>query len=156
MKTIIRFSLFLMLFSLSACSGGSDFELSDGSKGRYSDYEGRWIFINYWAEWCPPCREEVPDLNRFHALHKDTDAVVLGVNFDLPPPEKLRRDVATVGIEFPVLTADPKQLLGERIPEIIPTTYVFQPDGAYAGALVGPHTLETFESILKTGSGELE
>ena len=52
--------------------------------------------------------------------------------------------------------ADPKQLLGERIPEIIPTTYVFTPDGEYAGALVGPHTLATFESILDAGSAELE
>lgn len=152
----MRAGAFLLLFCLAGCSGGADFELSDGSTGAFADYRGKWIFINYWAEWCPPCREEVPDLNRFHAGHKDLDAVVLGVNFDLPEREKLQRDVATVGITFPVLMADPKQLLGERIPEIIPTTYVFTPDGEYAGALVGPHTLETFESILTAGSSELE
>ena len=98
MSSSWRVGALLLLLSVAGCSGGADFEFSDGSSGTFADYRGKWIFINYWAEWCPPCREEVPDLNRFHSVHKDRDAVVLGVNFDLPEREKLQRDVASVGI----------------------------------------------------------
>ena len=53
-----------------------------GKMRSLEDYRGKWVIVNYWATWCPPCQEEIPDLVDFHDSHKDTDAVVLGVNFE--------------------------------------------------------------------------
>ncbi|MEW8429404.1 MAG: TlpA family protein disulfide reductase, partial [gamma proteobacterium symbiont of Ctena orbiculata] len=65
----------------SAAAETVDFELPglDGKRYRLSDYRGKWVLVNYWATWCPSCREELPELEVFHNNHKDTDAVVLGV-----------------------------------------------------------------------------
>lgn len=47
-----------------------------GVEHRLSDYRGKWVVMNFWATWCPPCLEEIPELAKFHAEHKDKDAVV--------------------------------------------------------------------------------
>ena len=59
-----------------------DFELEDleGSKVRLSDLKGKAVFLNFWATWCPPCREEMPHMQEFYEKYKDSDVVILAVN----------------------------------------------------------------------------
>jgi len=52
----------------------------EGKTGRIADYRGKWVLVNAWASWCDPCREESPDLERFHRRHRDEGLVVLGLN----------------------------------------------------------------------------
>lgn len=48
--------------------------------GEIADYRGRWVLVNLWASWCPPCREEAPALERFYRDHKKDGFVVLGID----------------------------------------------------------------------------
>ncbi len=56
-----------------------DFELNtlDGEKVRLSDFEGKPVMVNFWASWCPPCRAEMPDIQK---LHEETDYEILSIN----------------------------------------------------------------------------
>ena len=107
---------------------------------------GSWRVVNYWAIWCTPCREEIPELNR---LAKREDVIVLGVNFDAKRGESLVEDSAELGIRFPTID-DPSRLFGIARPDKLPTTLVIDPDDNIVATLVGPQTEESLEKIILT------
>ena len=61
-----------------------DFHLKDmqNVKPTLKSYKGKWLIVNYWATWCPPCLEEVPDLVALYDKRENKDVMVLGVVFD--------------------------------------------------------------------------
>ena len=106
------FYILVVVVALSGCSPEEQIPLADGSNTQMSHWQDRWLVINYWAEWCGPCRHEIPELN---ALHRDRVAngmVVLGVNYDGIQPPKLNEVIERMQIDFPVLLVDPQQRFG--------------------------------------------
>ena len=136
-----RISLILISILVSACSE-PDFTDHQGNSGKFNDLDGRWMIINYWATWCKPCIEEIPELNEFAKAHT-TNVVLFGVEFDQNQGEKLQKNIKKLAIEFPVLLHDPAAMLGIKKPLGLPTTFVFNPRGELHQVLKGPQTKET-------------
>ena len=99
----------------------------------------QWSVINYWAIWCKPCREEIPELN---LLNQIENVVVLGVNFDGKVGEALVADADALGITFDLID-DPAPSLNIKGPSVLPTTLVLSPEGTLDATLVGPQTAES-------------
>ena len=55
-------------------------DLNGGGTGSVADYRGRWVLVNVWASWCPPCQTESPDLERFYDAHHGRHFTVLGID----------------------------------------------------------------------------
>lgn len=108
--------------------------------------EGLWRFVNYWAIWCGPCREEIPVLN---AINQRADVQVLGVNFDGVQAKQLSDQIAQLGIAFDNLSFDPATLLTKTRPQVLPTTWLLSPDGTIVATLVGPQTEATLLAALR-------
>lgn len=152
------FKSFLMgLLLASLCLGGTlahaeamDFELPDiaGKKHRLSDYRGKWVVVNYWATWCPPCLTEIPELQDFHDSHANGDAVVLGINFEDIDPRTLQNFVEDYFISYPVLREMPgrSSVMG-GIPGL-PTTFVISPEGEILARQVGGVTAEMLDEFI--------
>lgn len=119
----------------------------DNKDYRLSDYRGKWVVVNYWATWCPPCVEEMPELVFFHDKHKDKDAVVLGVNFEDAPDQQIRDFLEEHLVSYPILLAEPDAMspLG-RIPGL-PTTFIVSPKGEVVHRIVGRTSLEKLEAL---------
>lgn len=135
-----------LLVALTSCSK-PDYFTAEGHSGHFSDMHGRWLLINYWAGWCKPCINEVPELNRFQEQHRN-DVAVLAVNFDGLQGDALNQQIARLGIHIPVLTTDPSGTLGYSRPAALPTTVVFGPDGKLVTMLVGPQSAESLASVI--------
>jgi peroxiredoxin len=72
----------------------------EGEEVRLTDYRGRWVLMNFWAAWCPPCRQETPELQAFAGEHADT-LTVLGVNQQ--EPANIARDfIDDYGVTYPI------------------------------------------------------
>ncbi|GIR63440.1 MAG: hypothetical protein CM15mP68_1060 [Pseudomonadota bacterium] len=60
--------VFVVLVVMGGCSNEPSYRLADGDAISLSELHGDWVVINYWAEWCAPCREEIPELNELGPL----------------------------------------------------------------------------------------
>ena len=112
---------------------------------------GQWRVINYWAIWCAPCREEIPELN---ALDRDTELLVYAVNYDGKKGAELRSQAAELGIAFALLEDDPGAELGIKRPRVLPTTLLVTPQGQVSDALVGPQTRDSLTTIWRLRQGD--
>jgi thiol-disulfide isomerase/thioredoxin len=126
-----------------------DFTLEnlDGKPVSLSDFRGKWVIVNYWATWCPPCLEEIPDLVQLYEDNRDT-LVVLGVDFEEVNIEYLREFVDTHFMTYPVVRSEPLPVtpLGPVLG--LPTTYIISPEGERIARQEGPVTREAIESYL--------
>lgn len=141
------------LWLLAGCERADQVRLADGTSAQFAHWDGRWLIINYWAQWCAPCRKEIPELNLLHSERSSTGAVVLGVNYDGLTGEKLSDLVGEMGIEFPVLVEDPRGRWSVEQPAVLPSTLIINPDGVVDRVLVGPQHYEDFLQAIGGESG---
>ncbi len=99
---------------------------------------GHWLLINYWAEWCAPCRAEIGELNAL--AQQQPDLQVLGVNFDGLQGKALFRASQQLGIRFRVLASDPGPRLGLVRSPVLPVSYLLDERGVLREQLAGPQT----------------
>ncbi|HAD08263.1 MAG TPA: peroxiredoxin [Porticoccaceae bacterium] len=150
-KVKVRFvSLIVLLATVLAVGCVPDeaaYPTLAGETVRFSEYRGKVVFINYWAEWCAPCRVEIPELNRFAREYAER-AVVFSVNFDGVGGDTLRQQVDAMGIAFQTLLRDPRHDLGAAPAKGLPETLIVDSQGQLADVLLGPQTLETLKAQL--------
>ena len=144
----LKVIFFVALLGLSGCAKEPSYRVADGSQMQLSELRGNWVLINYWADWCRPCREEIPELNILHQRQEGEPIFVLGVNFDYLEGQELTDLIGEMGIEFPVLVDDPQVLVGYAAAEVLPMTVIIPPQGEVHKVLVGPQTAETIEASL--------
>ena len=111
-----------------------------GRKVAAERLEGQWLVINYWAQWCAPCRTEIPELNTLAAQLSEQSVQVLGVNFDALQGEKLNQAAQDMGIAFTVLAKDPAERYQLPRAEVLPVTYIVDDQGRMRERLLGEQT----------------
>ena len=144
-KTKYFFLTYLILI-LSSCSE-PDYRLVDGSSGKLDDFLGRWLIVNYWADWCPPCIKEMPELENFYNDNEDR-VLVLTYNFDRLEGEELQSQIIRFGVNVPSILTDPGILFGWEAPPSLPATYIINPEGILIHTLIGPQTQESLEALI--------
>lgn len=119
-----------------------------------SEFRGKWLLVNFWATWCPPCVEEMPELERFHLAHRERDALVVGINMDDLAPERIQAFAEDLFISYPMLLApiDGYTPLG-RI-TALPTSLLISPEGEVVARHVGSLTAEMIEQLIRQ-AGEI-
>ena len=132
----------LITFLVFVCSCSMDEQVlfADGTQTQMSHWQDRWLVINYWAEWCAPCRHEIPELNDLHAGRVEHGLVVLGVNYDGLAQPKLGDVIGRMDIKFPVLLNDPQLRYGYERAVHLPVTVLINPQRDVHEILVGPQT----------------
>ena len=143
MKRLIATMLACTVFT--ACSEQTDstgdgFSLTDlnGKTHKLSDYRGKWVVVNYWATWCPPCRKEIPDFVKFQQKHPK-DVQILGIAYEDADPDKLKRFANEFSINYPILTVDVYNPPGGILNSTpLPTTVIYDPSGRRVEKRIGP------------------
>lgn len=111
--------------------------LGGEGSGSIADYRGRWVLVNLWASWCPPCREEAPDLERFWRRYRDRGVTVLGIDVQDNGDDALAF-VREYGLTYPQLRS-----VGDERSEAfgstgVPESFLVDPRGRLALGWPGP------------------
>lgn len=108
----------------------------DGKPWKLSDHRGHVVLVNFWASWCPPCRNETPGLVRLSDDYQSRGLEVAGVAMDEGGLEGVRRFVREYGISYPVLIPGAGSHLMSSI-ETLPTTFLIDKQGRLAAVYSG-------------------
>lgn len=115
-----------------------DFSLPDttGAMHKLSDYRGKVVIINFWTTWCPPCREELPSMNRAWHKIRDEGIAMLALNMG-EDEDTIFIFSADYPTDFPVLMDQSGEVIEQWPVKGLPTTYVIAPDGRIAYRAIG-------------------
>ncbi len=115
-----------------------DFQLSDvdGNTHRLSDCRGRVVIVNFWATWCPPCRAEMPSMQRAWEKLQQEGIMMLAVNVG-EDEDTIFQFTANYPVEFPLLMDLDSKIIGEWPVRGLPTTFVVDPQGRLAYRAIG-------------------
>lgn len=130
-----------------------DFRLPDqkGDMHTLSDYEGKVVFLNFWATWCPPCKKELPDVEALYKDHKfnEEDLVVLGVVYpgagSEMDEEGIKAFLNDQNISFPVLMDGTGEVYGQYRITGMPTTFIIDRQGNFVGYVQGALSRELMD-----------
>ena len=128
-----------------------DMPLTDvhGNTVNLSSYQGKWLVVNYWATWCPPCIVEMPELQSFHDQHAAAaDAMVIGINTELIGKQRLLEFLEDYFITYPIFVSKPTQQSELGLIPGLPTTFLVTPQGKVVARQVGPVTQEMIEQFM--------
>ena len=139
-----------------------DFTLTDqfGNTHTLSDYKGKTVFLNFWATWCGPCQQEMPDIQKMYEEHNknEDDLVVLGVanpktdtnpnNADVTE-EEVKQFLSEHGYTYPVVMDTTGEFFAEYGVTAFPTTFMIDKDGNVFGYVTGTLTEDMMKSIVR-------
>lgn len=143
-----RLRLFLLFLGLSTIANASDWTLTDtaGKTVSLSEYRGKWVLVNFWATWCPPCLEEIPVLDDLYGKGK---LVVIGIAMSYQRQSEVTDFLVKNRIPYPVVMGD-DDIAGEFGGiDTLPTSFLYSPDGKLAGQHQGPLTRKDLDAAMR-------
>jgi thiol-disulfide isomerase/thioredoxin len=134
-----------------------DFRLADlaGSRWQLSDRRGKVVLVNFWATWCPPCRQETPGLVRLYRDYRAKGVEVVGIAMDDDPRRAVPPFLLRYSVPYTVLVPDSSFQLASDI-DSLPTTLLIDRKGrvakVYVGAIGESEVEDELNALLKESS----
>ena len=135
---------------LSVPAQAFQFRDTTGKVHKLEDYKGRWVLVNFWATWCPPCLKEIPDLIALYESRKDI--MIIGVSMDADDSQVVLDFVQKMGVTYPTVLGN--RTIASQLDDIslLPSTYFFDPEGNPAARQLGIISREDIEHFIESKS----
>jgi cytochrome c biogenesis protein CcmG/thiol:disulfide interchange protein DsbE len=119
----------------------------DGASHSLADLRGKVVVLDFWATWCPPCKQEIPDFISLQTQYGPRGVQIVGIGLD--EPEKLAAFARQTGMNYPVLLGTQDVAMRYGGIEGIPTTFVIDKNGKIVNRFEGYRPREVFEQEIK-------
>ncbi|MGG0662714.1 TlpA disulfide reductase family protein [Viridibacillus arvi] len=131
-----------------------DFELEtlDGKKVKLSDFRGKKVILNFWATWCPPCKAEIPHMQKYYekfAKEDNFEIVAMNLTSQQEKVKYVKKFVKTYEMTFPVLLDTEGEQMRTYEIYTIPTTYFLDTKGIIQKKVIGPVDQDSMRESVK-------
>ena len=126
----------------------NDLRLIDGSELNTSDLQYKTVVVNFWAPWCPSCREELPALQEIWQDYSDRDVIVIGIAYE-SDLESTDKAIDTYSLTYPVVMDEKNNYSKMFAVTGVPETYIIDPDGLIRYARIGAVDRLSMEETIK-------
>ena len=140
---LLRVSVISFTAWAALCANAFEVVDTQGKRHALSGYQGRWVVVNFWATWCVPCIQEIPEIAQFHREHPKV--VVLGIAMDAENPGKVKQFAQKVGHDYPLVLSNRKVEAQLGDPRALPWTQIYDPSGKRVYDRAGRVTKKSLE-----------
>ena len=116
-----------------------------GESLSFAQFQGKAVLVDFWATWCPSCREEIPGFVDLYTRYKEKGVEIIGVSLDTTGPEGVQKFIEEFAVNYPVVMADEEIVKAYGGIRAIPTTFLVNPKGRIVKRYIGMHPAEEFE-----------
>ena len=116
-----------------------DFNLPslEGKPTQFSQYAGKVIFLNFWATWCEPCKEEMPSMQNLSSALENQPFVIVAVSIDSEPAKVVKEFTESYRLTFPILHDRKGKMRDTYKTTGVPETYIIDQNGVIAEKIMG-------------------
>ncbi|MHB1678421.1 MAG: TlpA disulfide reductase family protein [Sulfuriferula sp.] len=139
---------FIALSLFTASAWAFNFTDAQGHPQNLEAYKGKWVLVNFWATWCPPCLKEIPDLISLQAKYGQTRLAIIGIAMDYNDPKQVINFARSMHINYPIVLGNPD--IAAQIGDIqgLPTSYLYNPAGKIVAYQLGALTKAAVEKYI--------
>ena len=138
--------LLLPLLYSPAYAGDWSIKDIEGVKLKLADQKGKWVVVNFWAPWCPPCVAELPELNSLQQQHQDVLVIVIALQYH--SKQEVLDKVKELSVSYPIVMGDEDIAADFGGLDGLPTSLLYSPTGKLIGRHDGPITQVDLEQAM--------
>jgi thiol-disulfide isomerase/thioredoxin len=114
-----------------------------------ANWAGKVVLVNFWATWCPPCREEIPELIELQKLYGDR-LEIIGISEDDDPPEKVLKFAQQQGMTYPIVMSTPEMIEAYGGVPALPTSFLIDTQGRVVQKHTGLYPINSYHAEIRT------
>ena len=142
----------IALWLLTTSAWAFNFTDTKGQPQSLDAYKGKWVLVNFWATWCPPCLQEIPDLISLQTKYSKTKLAIIGVAMDYNDAKQVTDFANSLHINYPIVLGNDQ--IAAQVGEIqgLPTSYLYNPAGKIVAYQVGALSKAAVEQYINNKS----
>ena len=149
-RGLIQMAIVCWLILAIPLANGADFLITDtqGVSHSLDAHRGKWVLVNFWATWCPPCLDEIPEFSALYNDRKNRDLTVIGIAVDYDDAKQVLQFAKKLNLNYPLVMGDDDVTKQFARVSALPVSILYDPKGRQVLRRMGTLSRAELEKLI--------